>query len=235
MRRVDLLCKLGGPLLIALVDGYSTRVAIVVTLALSIVSLPIEYFAIARVYALVPALHSSPQPAKADPCAPSTPLPSSSTFSTLRTYLTHPATAPSLSTSLLYLTVLSFSAQMTTYLLALPWTSTVIGVLRTVAVAAEVSATWLAPAAMRRVGPVRAGIWFLNWQLMCLVVGVGVFWPLDGKTRAGEKWIGAGALVGGVMGSRIGLWGVDLCAQVIIQEVSRDRVQIIHGISRERS
>lgn len=49
MRRIDLLCKLAGPLFIALIDGASTAIAIWVTLGLNSVSLPIEYFAIAQV------------------------------------------------------------------------------------------------------------------------------------------------------------------------------------------
>lgn len=49
MRRIDLLCKLAGPLFIALIDGASTTIAIWVTLGLNAVSLPFEYFAIAQV------------------------------------------------------------------------------------------------------------------------------------------------------------------------------------------
>ena len=49
MRRIDLICKLGGPLFIALVDGLSTQVAIFLTLGMNIVSIPIEYFTIGQV------------------------------------------------------------------------------------------------------------------------------------------------------------------------------------------
>lgn len=49
MRRIDLFCKLVGPLIIALLDGISTKISIYVMLGLSIASLPVEYFAIARV------------------------------------------------------------------------------------------------------------------------------------------------------------------------------------------
>jgi iron-regulated transporter 1 len=49
MRRIDLLCKLAGPLCIALVDGVSTEAAIWSTLGLNVLSLPVEYFAIANV------------------------------------------------------------------------------------------------------------------------------------------------------------------------------------------
>ena len=49
MRRIDLFCKLIGPLAIALVDGFSTRVAILVTFAMTCMSAGVEYFAIAKV------------------------------------------------------------------------------------------------------------------------------------------------------------------------------------------
>jgi solute carrier family 40 (iron-regulated transporter), member 1 len=49
MRRIDLICKLAGPLFIALVDGISTEVAILVNLGMNVASVVIEYFAIAKV------------------------------------------------------------------------------------------------------------------------------------------------------------------------------------------
>ena len=49
MRRIDLICKLLGPLSIALIDGISTEVAIAVNFGMNVLSVGIEYFAIARV------------------------------------------------------------------------------------------------------------------------------------------------------------------------------------------
>lgn len=49
MRRIDLVCKLIGPLAISLLDGLSTRIAILATLGLSVVSVGVEYLAIAQV------------------------------------------------------------------------------------------------------------------------------------------------------------------------------------------
>lgn len=49
MRRIDLVCKLVAPVVISLVDGYSTLVAVYVILGQSILSVLIEYFAIAQV------------------------------------------------------------------------------------------------------------------------------------------------------------------------------------------
>jgi iron-regulated transporter 1 len=49
MRRIDLFCKLVGPLVIALIDGLSTEIAIMVTLGLNVTSIVVEYYAIAMV------------------------------------------------------------------------------------------------------------------------------------------------------------------------------------------
>jgi hypothetical protein len=50
MRRIDLMCKLMGPLFIALIDGISTRIAILVNLGMNVFSVILEYFSIAKVY-----------------------------------------------------------------------------------------------------------------------------------------------------------------------------------------
>jgi len=49
MRRIDLVCKLAGPLFIALIDGASTKIAIFVSLGVNAISIPIEYIAIKQV------------------------------------------------------------------------------------------------------------------------------------------------------------------------------------------
>lgn len=49
IRRIDLLCKLLGPLVISFVDGASTIAAIWATLAMSVVSVVPEYICIAQV------------------------------------------------------------------------------------------------------------------------------------------------------------------------------------------
>ena len=49
MRRIDLICKLLGPLCIALIDGLSTTAALGFHLVLNALSLPVEYLCIAKV------------------------------------------------------------------------------------------------------------------------------------------------------------------------------------------
>ena len=225
MRRIDLFCKLVSPLAIALIDSVSTKIAIQTILWTNVASIAVEYVLIAMTYSAIPALASRVQPddnASMENSAPTRTggqgisevlLQGRQLLQNLKEYLHHPAFAPSLSLSLLYLTVLSFSGQMITYLLAAGYTSTNIGYIRSVNTIVEMSATWFAPVVMTKIGPVRAGIWFLSWQTICLSVAFGLF-----LLKWTPVWA-ASYLVAGVVASRIGLWGFDLCAQVIIQEV----------------
>lgn len=136
-----------------------------------------------------------------------------SAFSDFMQYFRHRDFLPSMALSFLYLTVLSFSGQMVTFLLSVGYTSTQVGLLRTVSVALEISATWLGPALMRRVGVVRAGLWSISWQISCISTAVAFFMMLHKPFNA------ASGLIAGVIGSRVGLWMFDLCIQTIIQEV----------------
>ncbi|KAG5651945.1 hypothetical protein H0H81_006829 [Sphagnurus paluster] len=216
MRRIDLTCKLAGPLFISLIEGVSTEKAILVTLAMNVASLPVEYYTIKRVYDTVPGLQRTTISGASSPSQGgwwqqlSTAV--STSFQDLDTYIHHRAFMPSFAGSLLYLTVLSFSGQMVTYLLSVGWTSAHIGIARTASVAFEISATWLAPEVMSRIGPIRAGIWFVSWQMTCLGLGAAVFW------NAESRGMSAGGLVCGTILSRVGLWGFDLSTQVIVQE-----------------
>lgn len=49
MRRIDLVCKLIGPFVIALLDGISTEIAILVNLGMNAISVLFEYISIAKV------------------------------------------------------------------------------------------------------------------------------------------------------------------------------------------
>lgn len=212
MRRIDLVCKLAGPLFIALLDGISTPMAIWLTLGTNAASAMVEYFAIAKVYKLVPALQvPRTSSSAADATLPGRPTSwARDLHNSVALYIHHPVFIPSFALSLLYFTVLNFAGQMVVYFLSVGYTSSQIGLVRTASVMFEVSATWLAPRAMRAVGPTRAALWFINWQAVCLVAVVAVF--------CGGTQLAAAGLAGGVIASRIGLWGFDLCVQILIQE-----------------
>ncbi|KAK0272613.1 hypothetical protein LTS16_019962 [Friedmanniomyces endolithicus] len=216
MRRIDLFCKLAAPLVIALVDAASTSIAIMVAGLLTILSVPVEYFAIARVHRAIPAL-SEPKPAGTHPIDQATPHRNILRFckdalGSTALYIHHPVFLPSLALALLYLTVLSFAGQMITYLLSIGVSSGIIALLRGVAAIFEMSATWLGPFLMQRIGTVRAGIWFINWQIFCVAGACLCLWINTSSTVA------AAGTVAAVILSRVGLWGFDLCVQIIVQE-----------------
>lgn len=236
MRRIDLLCKLFGPLFIAMIDTYSSRVAIIANFAMNAASIVTEYFAIARVYYEVPELQVAktnprrevPEEPEAQPSHNMNPKPIGSAIwqrlvavmhksaQDFSLYLKHRAFLPSIAGAILYLTVLSFGGQMVTYLLSAGYSSLQIGIARTFGVVFEVLATWVAPWLMGRIGAIRAGLWMSSWQVTMLAAGVSVFWVFDMKSNS---LIAASGLVGGTVLSRLGLRGFDLCVQLIVQEV----------------
>ena len=212
MRRIDLFCKLAAPLFVSFIDSASSRVAILVTGGTTAVSVLIEYVAIARVYKAVPALAAEKRNSTQENVSSDLWSRLRDSISSLTAYLRHPAFLPSFALALLYLTVLSFSGQMITYLIAIGLHSSLIGILRGVSALFEMSATWIAPRIMQRIGPIRTGIWFLNWQLLCVATACIFFW-LDVYPA-----LAAVGTVTAVIASRIGLWGFDLSAQIIVQE-----------------
>ncbi|ETS00227.1 iron transporter [Trichoderma reesei RUT C-30] len=230
MRRIDLLCKLFGPLFIATMDSQSSRLAIVVNFGMNVASLPVEYLAIARVYYKIPELQeakTSPQrsiaPQAESPLA--THPPAHEAWNSLlkliqhsardfSLYFRHRTFLPSMAGAVLYLTVLSFGGQMVTYLLSSGYSSMQIGIARTFAVIFEVLSTWVAPWLMGRIGAIRAGLWLSSWQVTMLAAGVCVFWTF----QPGDPFVSASGLVAGTVLSRLGLRGFDLCVQLIVQE-----------------
>jgi solute carrier family 40 (iron-regulated transporter), member 1 len=230
MRRIDLFCKLLGPLAISLIDSTSTRIAIWVTLGMSGISVLIEYFAIAAVFQAVPALRRSERFESPDSRHQSSGRTQHAFLrqlwphfaelfpvKSLPYYFGHPAFLPSFALALAYLTVLSFSGQMITFLLGTGYTSLQVGVARTISACFEISATWIAPKIQDRVGVIRAGIWFITWQMLWLAVGLSWFFA-SGAGIEMRRIFAASGLVGSVILSRIGLWGFDLSAQRIVQD-----------------
>ena len=222
MRRIDLFCKLIGPLAIALIDGLSPRIAVLVTLGLNAVSMAAEYGLIARVYHAVPGLQEHGISA-ANGADPQQTLPNARSGCIeaglgVKAYITSAAFLPSFSLSLLYLTVLSFSGQMTTYLLTFPTlTPLIIGGIRTIATIFELASTWLAPYLISRIGPTRAGIWCLSFQIACLSISISTFFFYADTTRSNSLASTTYLLITSIILSRIGLYSFDLIAQLIIQ------------------
>jgi iron-regulated transporter 1 len=236
MRRIDLMCKLVAPLSISLVDAYSTKVAIWVVLGQNMLSVIIEYHAIARVFSAIPELaHGKENKLRGPTARPQTneewdvvmsdanPNANIATHGSLdytinrirpyKDYVQNPAFLASFALSLLYLTVLSFGSQMTAYLLNLNFTSLHISIMRLAAVVLELSATCAAPMLIRRIGAVRSGLWFINEQVTAVALAVILFSAINSQPELAGL-----ALIFGVTLSRLGLWGFDLCVQFLIQE-----------------
>jgi iron-regulated transporter 1 len=220
MRRIDLVCKLVAPVGIGLLDGYSTRLALWVVFVQNAVSVGAEYFAIAHVYTAVPELgHGKGQQQQDQDSSQQSATPTSSKLPRALhpwiSYLQNPAFLASFALSLLYLTVLSFASQMTTYLLTLGFTSTHVSLMRLGSAALELSATVAAPFLTRRIGAVRSGLWFINEQLLSIALALGLFLMYIERPKLAGL-----TLVSGVALSRLGLWGFDLSVQFLVQDAA---------------
>ncbi|EGZ73985.1 hypothetical protein NEUTE2DRAFT_166054 [Neurospora tetrasperma FGSC 2509] len=260
MRRIDLFCKLLGPLTVALVAAASVRAAVYATLGMNLASVMVEYLCIETVFRRVPGL-GRPAPPGESVGQSLEPLSgialredggAATDGSThrqlgdwirsiswrkllmtpsLRLYFGHPAVIPSLALSLLYLTVLSFSGQMLTYLLASNLNLWQVGIIRGISTIFELSATWIAPRLMKRIGVLRTGLWSITWQMTWLAGGVSCFFYYYGKGYEATSLMTAVGLVVAVAFSRVGLWGFDLSVQNIVQgEVEDDRRGIFSSV-----
>lgn len=172
MRRIDLFCKLVGPIAIAFLNGIDTKIAIASTGLGTLGLVLIEYLAIARVYNAVPSLRE-PKMAHQKTASHGQSMTGRVKLflHSAVDYIRHPVFLPSFSLALLYLTVLSFNGQMITYLVAIGMSSGLIGLLRGISAIFELSATWLGPKIMARIGPIRSGMHTTEHAASCLPVG----------------------------------------------------------------
>lgn len=111
---------------------------------------------------------------------------------------------------------------MITFLLSCGYSSNHVGIARAISTVFELSATWIAPKVIKRIGAVRAGSMPCFSKMLWLAGGVSLLFA-DVKGLKKMDVTVASGLVGGVILSRVGLWGFDLRAQSIIQEVSLSR------------
>lgn len=220
MRRIDLICKLVAPVVISLVDALSTEVAVWTTLGVNVLSVLVEYRAIEQVYKSVPGLTRTSLPSEAADSSQQRTTPNvmeriHNALTPWREYVSNRVFLASFALSLLYLTVLAFGTTMTTYLLDTGFSPFQVSIMRIGAVIAELMGTWAAPFVMNRIGPIRSGLWFINWQFGCLAVAAAGFLFQDPNSQSVAL-----SLICGVALSRIGLWGFDLSVQYLIQEVA---------------
>ena len=218
VRRIDLTCKLLAPIAVALIDAYWTTTAIWAVLVLNTVSAFVEYVAIAQVYSKIPelALKQLSSGDEAEPDHNSRALRGSSITENIhpwKEYFLSSTFLASFSLSLLYLTVINTGVHWQTYMLSLQFSGLSVALLRMAAVISELSATIFAPMLMRHIGPIRSGLWSVNWQVVWLALAVAAFLTITGNGK-----VAATGLTTGIIMSRMGLWGFDLSVQFIVQE-----------------
>ncbi|KAK6840564.1 hypothetical protein PG995_016318 [Apiospora arundinis] len=241
LRRVDLACKLFAPSLVGFLDTYWSQLAMCVVLVWNVCSIAVEFWATRRVYNRTPQLAQRLSPSSSTSSASSTtekledekellafsqsllaepnlttPTPTTApvlfSLAPWREYVRSPVFLASFSGCILYFTVLYFGGQIISYLFSLGFTSMEVTMLRMASVFAELGGTWMAPIMMDKVGPARAGLFFLFWQVVCLAIFAG---PVitHGITT---KFVGL-ALALGITFKRLGLWGTDLSIQYMVQ------------------
>jgi iron-regulated transporter 1 len=223
MRRIDLFCKLLGPLAISYFDvWFNIKDLVLLLLVWNFLSMFFEYYTIACVYRTYPKLKESKhRPITTTQDENDNNWLQYHIIKPFKFYVHHPMFLPSFSLSILYMTVLSFGPQMIAYLLFEGRDASQVGIMRTVSVVVELLTTFVAPRIMSRTGPVRAGSGFIVWQSLCLSIGIYTSLFLGGVAAKAETMY----LITAVILSRIGLWGFDLCVQLIIQ----------HGVEHENS
>lgn len=237
MRFIDLMCKLLGPFAVGIIDSaYGPVITALVILGMSTLSCAVEYYAIARVFNAVPELASkshlylqtqsqieeqqqhqrqqqrqlqNQHNQEEEPLLP----PTHQKFS----FWKHPLMPVSIAATCLYVTVLSFSGQMITFLVATGMSTATVTWFRTGSVVVELSTTVIAPAVIGFLGPMRSAASFIDFQWTVLLITSILFVHFKQITVPA-----AFALSLGVAISRIGLWGFDLSTQIIIQEGIRE-------------
>jgi iron-regulated transporter 1 len=252
MRRIDLICKLVAPVFISAVALalQSIKLTTIMIAATNAASVPVEWVAAYSVWKTNARLRAHRLPAES---AHDTSGSNDGTPGGLREkicwwgrgvifFFSSDIWIPSISLALLYFSVLSFSASMITYLLAVNFPLSVITIARTCSALVEVSATavmlfgveimenrhlrkqrratneapsgasGLSPAAVERVG-----LWGLWTQLACLIPVTLALFSLRPSAPSAPTSIQAVQLFLFLALSRVGLWTYDLAAQTLVQ------------------
>ncbi|KAH8148556.1 uncharacterized protein LAJ45_07267 [Morchella importuna] len=243
MRRIDLICKLLSPIFMSAIVLWtsSMRVTILITAGINFLSMGIEWFAARRVWRECERLQA-PKALDAEQTGDG----SGNMFKlerwrqSLNIFFRSEIWIPSLSLGLLYVSVLSFSASMITYLLNAGFTLSVITIARTGSTLLEVSSTVVMPwsvkfmekaaawrarrgdgttqsAAGEAAAVERTGLWGLWWMVINLIpVTVVLFYiPVDSDDRPSSLLMSS--LFMFLAFSRLGLWTYDLVSQTLVQ------------------
>ncbi|CAO3628735.1 unnamed protein product [Cunninghamella blakesleeana] len=151
---------------------------------------------------------------------------------TWKDYIHHRAFLPSLSISLLYLTVLSFGGIMVSYLKLIGYDDITLGILRAVAGICGIASTALFPLLHHKIGIIRTGHWALWFEVITLLPVIVSFKliPPSSSTSWVYSYLSPILLFGGMSLSRIGLWMYDISETVLLQQiVEPDLLGIVFG------
>ncbi|TFY75251.1 hypothetical protein EWM64_g8761 [Hericium alpestre] len=245
MRRIDLVCKLVAPLFVSALTLAlrSIKLTAVIIAGMNAASVAVEWVAAHRVWKANARLRTPKlAPALGEGTASSNDGALREKFrhwgSGMAFFFSSDVCIPSLSLALLYFSVLSFSASMITYLLAVNFALSTITIARTCSTLVEVSATAVMPfgvkfmesrhqqqqrrpesdAPDRELSPAavqRMGLWGLWIQLLCLLPVTHAFFSLSPASAPSS--LQAVQLFAFLALSRMGLWTYDLAVQTLVQ------------------
>lgn len=229
MRRIDLLCKILGPMAFGVIMDFAgndptTRAMIgAATVAMwNVLSTPLEYFMTRDIYQLVPELAVKQNPAEDDEEDHVTTTPASPrrrAFCCTRylrswfNYAKHPVFLVSLSYCSLYMTVLDGDALNTAYLKWRGVPDSILGSSRGAGALFGLVGTVVFPVLLRWIGRVEKVAVFSIWLFwFCLAPVLAAF------LLAGESSTSDYIMLGSMVVSRVWLWSADLAETQIMQE-----------------
>eukprot|EP01059_Diplonema_ambulator_P002523 TRINITY_DN12144_c0_g1_i1.p1 TRINITY_DN12144_c0_g1~~TRINITY_DN12144_c0_g1_i1.p1 ORF type:complete len:489 (+),score=155.08 TRINITY_DN12144_c0_g1_i1:200-1666(+) len=235
MRRIDLLCKLGGPLIFMLIDKLLTetygddqshvqfKYGIAIVGAWNVISVPLELKAVQGIYEMYPKLAEKKQ--KADDARSGSVNPMVIIYHGAREYWNHPVRWASIAYCQLWFTVLDNGSLMTSYLVWARVNDFVNVASRGVGALFGILGTFAFPYILKASPSLeRAGTYsIVAFSAFISVVGV-VF-------LVSSFQVSAYVMVVGVVLSRSPLWSFDLAIQQILQEkVEEESRGTINGV-----
>eukprot|EP00730_Choanoeca_flexa_P001426 TRINITY_DN10629_c0_g1_i3.p1 TRINITY_DN10629_c0_g1~~TRINITY_DN10629_c0_g1_i3.p1 ORF type:complete len:568 (+),score=115.56 TRINITY_DN10629_c0_g1_i3:107-1810(+) len=236
LRRIDLSCKLLGPMAAGFIMSFAGMQTGALAIAIwNIGSGVPEYWLIKQLYNSAPVLAQRPP----TPDATTTRTRLSSVFSTFadlyggwRVYTQQITLRPGIGLALLYSSVLQMGPVMTAYTYYRGVSEATLGAVRGLGAVFGISATFVFPYLERRYGLARTGllaIWtqvaFLTLSFLSVLVASAYTGdcsdPPGQQSRAhclADRNFELGLLFAGTIACRIGLWGYDLAVSQMLQQ-----------------
>lgn len=212
IRRIDLISKMLAPIFISfIIDSNYGLISIII---FNITGLMIEMVYTRQIFHFT--LFEERHPMIPD-------IKLRSWYVTWKIYITDNSFYASIPCAFLYLTVISFSGSMMSYLKWAGYSDIMIAVIRSLTIVMGIMATHIQPWYLSKVGTPRSALHFIWFEVtMMLFVLISFYTPLSHYSMF--------MLVIGFSLSRIGLWGFDLSQTQIMQEkVDPSKIGTIYG------